>query len=133
MTQHILTCGDIVKLKEPYRPEEWVYRQPQTWKGFEFGIVVQIVSCQFSINGDRYGDGQTPRNVSLHLYDAAGQLMIEPLYLEQGLLIPSYVDYHVSELVLYKIASESGYIPVPNPPNWDKVWEQEQSVLEEFL
>jgi len=130
---HTLICGDIVKLKEPYLPEEWVLLKPKDWKGFEFGIVVEITSHQFSINGNAYGNQQIPRNVSLHLYDAGGQLMIYPLYLEKGLLIPTYVDFHVSELVLYKIASETGYIPVADPPNWDEVWEQEEAVLKEFL
>jgi hypothetical protein len=41
---HILTRGDIVKLKQSYRPKEWVRRKPKDWKGFEFGIVVEIVS-----------------------------------------------------------------------------------------
>lgn len=130
---HTLTRGDIVKLKEPYLPEEWVSLKPKEWKGFEFGIVVEIVSHQFSVNGNAYGDQQIPRNVSLHLYDATGQLMIWPQYIDKGLLIPSYVDFHLSELVLYKIASETGYTPVSDPPNWDEIWEQEKAVLKEFL
>ena len=127
-----LNRGDIVKLKEPYLPEEWVSLKPKGWKGFEFGIVVEIVSSQFSINGNAYGDRLSPRNVSLHLYDAGGQLMIWPQYIDNGLLIPSYVDFHLSELVLYKIASETGYIPVANPPDWDEIWQQEEAVLNEF-
>jgi hypothetical protein len=130
---HTLTCGDIVKLKEPYLPEEWVLLKPKDWKGFEFGIVVEIVSYQFSVNGNAYGNQQVPRNVSLHLYDVTGQIMIYPLYIEKGLLIPAYVEFHLSELVLYKIASETGYIPVADPPNWDEIWEQEEAVLKEFL
>ena len=58
--------------------------------------------------------------------------MIYPNYIEQGLLIPSYVDFHLSELELYKIASETGYRPVSDPPNWNEVWDQEVAVLEEF-
>lgn len=126
---HVLTLGDIVKLKTPYRPEEWVNRKPEDWKGFEYGIVVEIVSCQFTINGERYGDALLPRNVSLHLYDALGQLMIVPQFLAQGLMIPEYVDFHVSQLVLYKIASEMGYKTVANPPDWGRVWHEEKSML----
>jgi hypothetical protein len=55
---HILTRGDIVKLKQPYRPEELVRHKPKDWKGFEYGIVVEIVSYQFAVNGDRYGNAQ---------------------------------------------------------------------------
>lgn len=29
---HILTTGDIVKLKQPYRPEEWVLLKPSDWR-----------------------------------------------------------------------------------------------------
>ena len=103
MSNHILTIGDIVRLKQPYRPEEWVSLKPTDWQGFEFGIVVEIVSHQFSVNGESYGNQQQPRNVSLHLYDATGQLMIFPQWLEKGLFIPSYVDCHLSELILYRI------------------------------
>lgn len=28
MHDHILTVGDLVKVKEPYRPEEWVRQRP---------------------------------------------------------------------------------------------------------
>lgn len=129
---HILTTGDIVKLKQTYRPQEWVCLKPKDWTGFEFGIVVEIVSAQFSVNGEAYGNGQQPRNVSLHLYDAGGQLMIYPQYLEKGLLVPTYVDFHLSELVLYRIANQDGYETVKEPPDWDKVWEDEVSVIKEF-
>jgi hypothetical protein len=132
MSDYILTVGDIVRLKQPYRHEEWVLLKPSDWKGFEFGIVVEIVSHQFSINGESYGNHQQPRNVSLHLYDATGQLMIFPQWLEKGLFIPSYVDYHLSELVLYRIASQDGYETVKEPPDWDKVWDDEVSILREF-
>lgn len=84
MTSPILNTGDIVKLKQPYRPKEWVLLKPTSWNGFGFGIVVEIVSYQFSINGESYGNQQQPRNVSLHLYDAMGQLMIFPQWLEKA-------------------------------------------------
>ncbi len=129
---HILTTGDIVRLKQPYRPQEWVLLKDKTWRGFEYGIVVEIISSQFSVNGEAYGDQQQPRNVSLHLYDAGGQLMIEPQYQRAGLLIPTYVDFHLSELILYRIATEDGYETVAEPPDWDKVWEDEASILKEF-
>lgn len=129
---HILTTGDIVKLKQTYRPEEWVLIKDKAWRGFEFGIVVEIVSSQFSVNDEAYGNGQQPRNVSLHLYDASGQLMIYPQYLERGLLVPTYIDFHLSELVLYRVATQDGYETVTEPPDWDKVWDDEKSILREF-
>jgi len=128
---HILTTGDIVRLKQPYRPEEWVLLKGEGWKGFEYGIVVEIISCQFSVNGEAYGN-QQPRNVGLHLYDAGGQLMIYPDWLETGLLVPTYVEFHLSELILYRIANQDGYEIVTNPPDWDKVWEDEASILQEY-
>lgn len=131
-TNHTLSIGDIVKLKDPYRPEEWVHHKPKTWRGFEYGIVVEIVSTQFTVNGNLYGNAQIPRNVSLHLYDASGQLFILPQWIENGLMIPEYVDHHLSELILYKIATETGYSPVLDPPNWDDVWDEEMSILKEF-
>ncbi len=129
---HILTRGDIVKLKQPYRPEEWVRRKPKEWKGFEFGIVVEIVSHQFTVNGDRYGKTHIPRQVSLHLYDAMGQLFIVPEWIEKGLMVPSYVDFHLSELILYRIASDDSYITITDPPDWDRLWDEEMSILKEF-
>ncbi|MGB3766525.1 MAG: hypothetical protein WA947_08195 [Phormidesmis sp.] len=131
MDVHMLATGDIVKLKKPYRPGDFPQAKNSDWKGFGYGIVAEILTTQMIVNGDRYGD-EHPRNVSLNLYDATGQMMIEPSFIEAGLCIPSYVDFHVSELELYKIASESGYIPVPNPPDWEKVWTQEKAVLSEF-
>jgi hypothetical protein len=132
MSTHILTIGDIVKLKQPYKSADFPFAKNADWRGFEYGIVVEILTTQMVVNGDRYGD-EHPRNVSLNLYDATGQLMIEPTFVEAGLCIPSYVDFHISELTLYKIVSESGYIPVPNPPDWGKVWQQEKAVLDEFI
>jgi len=73
LSRYVLTLGDIVKLKKTYRPEEWRYRQPKDWNGFEYGIVVEIVATQFIVNGDLYGNMQIPRKVSLHLYDAKGE------------------------------------------------------------
>lgn len=94
--------------------------------------MVEIVSTQFTVNGNLYGNAQIPRNVSLHLYDASGQLFILPQWIESGLMIPEYVDHHLSELILYKIATETGYNPVTEPPNWNDVWDEEMSILKEF-
>lgn len=132
MRNHILTVGDIVRLKEPYRVADFPQAKNPDWVGFGFGIVAEILSTQMIVNGEAYGD-QHPRNVSLNLYDATGQMMIEPSYVAAGLCIPSYVDFHVSELELYKIATESGYSPVSNPPDWSLIFEREQSILKEFL
>jgi len=96
-----LQRGDLVKLKEPYRGR------------FGFGIVVEILThC-------RDKEGSHPRNVSLHLYDEQGQLYIEPSYVAKGLMVPSYVDFHVSELVWYRRAADSGYGTIHNPPDWN--------------
>jgi hypothetical protein len=92
-----LGCGDLVKLKDPYQGR------------YGYGVVVEISSRT------RYGQ---PRNVSLHLYDDEGQLCIEPSYVAQGLMVPTYVDFHVSELIWYRRASDQGYYPIPNPPDW---------------
>lgn len=94
--------------------------------------MVEIVSYQFSVKGESYGNQKQPRNVSLHLYDTTGQLMIDLQYLEKGLLIPAYVDCHLSELILYRIASQDGYETVANPPDWEKIWDDEKSILSEF-
>jgi len=96
-----LQRGDLVRLKEPYRGR------------FGFGIVVEVLAhC-------RDKDGSHPRNVSLHLYDEQGQLYIEPLYVQKGLMVPCYVDFHVSELIWYRRASDSGYSTISDPPNWN--------------
>lgn len=92
-----LSCGDLVKLKEPYQGR------------YGYGIVVEILSRT------RH---KQPRNVSLHLYDEDGQLYIEPSYVTRGLMVPSYVDFHVSELIWYRRASDSGYYLIPDPPDW---------------
>ena len=131
-TAHILTTGDIVKLKEPYKPADFPQARNPDWLGFAYGIVVEILSTQMIVNGEAYGN-QHPRNVSLNLYDATGQMMIEPTFVEAALCIPTYVDFHVSELELYKIASETGYIPVASPPDWKQGWQQEKAVLSEFV
>jgi hypothetical protein len=85
MTQ--ISVGDIVKLKEPYSVEE-------TRKSYEYGIVVEHLDS---------------KSVSLHLFDKTGQLYIYPSYVEKGLMIPTYVDFHCVELELYKKAKELGY------------------------
>lgn len=94
MAQHILALGDIVKLKQPYRPKDWLEQKPIDWKGFEFGIVAEFAEDE---------------KISLFLYDATGQLLLTPALMSQTLLIPTYVEFDVAELVLYQIVSESGY------------------------
>lgn len=131
-TTHVLTTGDIVRLKDPYKPADFLQAKDPAWGGFTYGIVVEILETQMTVNGERYGSGY-PRRVSLNLYDASGQLMIEPSFVEAGLCIPSYVDFHLSELALYKIASELGYLPVPAPPDWEQLWASEQAILSEFM
>ena len=132
MTAYILKTGDIVKLKAQYKPADFPQAKDPDWSGFTYGIVVEILETQMVVNGETYGSGY-PRRVSLHLYDASGQLMIEPDFAEDGLCIPSYVDFHLSELELYKIATESGYLPVPEPPDWEELWATERAILSEFM
>ncbi|MEL6854675.1 MAG: hypothetical protein AAFO83_06145 [Cyanobacteria bacterium J06607_13] len=133
MTDHILKTGDIVKLKMPYKPAGFPQVKDPNWSGFVYGIVVEILATQMVVNGETYGGSDHPRRVSLHLYDTQGQLMIEPSFVEAGLLIPSYVDFHLSELELYKIASESGYLVVQEPPDWEQLLVAEQAILSEFM
>ena len=94
---HDLDCGDLVKLKDPYQGR------------YGYGVVVEITSCT------RHGH---PRNVRLHLYDDEGQLFIHPEYVAKGLMVPSYLDFHVSELIWYRRAADQGYSTIPNPPDW---------------
>ncbi|MEM1279124.1 MAG: hypothetical protein AAGG53_03670 [Cyanobacteria bacterium P01_H01_bin.152] len=86
-TERQLQRGDLVQLKQPYQGR------------FTHGIVVEITATI---------RGQISRNVSLHLYDKQGQLYFTEDYLENGLMILCYVDFHVSELVWYKRADETG-------------------------
>lgn len=92
-----LSRGDLVKLKDPCQGR------------YGYGVVVEILSRT------RH---KLLRNVRLHLYDDEGQLYIEPLYVAKGLMVPSYVDFHVSELVWYRRAADQGYCTIPNPPDW---------------
>ena len=132
MSAHIITTGDLVKLKAAYKPADFPQAKDPDWLGFTYGIVVKILETQLVVNGETYGGGY-PRRISLHLYDERGQLMIEPSFIAGGLFIPSYVDFHLSELELYKIASESGYLPVPEPPDWEALWATERAILSEFM
>ncbi|MBD1918299.1 MULTISPECIES: hypothetical protein [Cyanophyceae] len=92
-----LSRGDLVKLKDPYQAR------------YGYGVVVEILS---------HTRHKLPRNVRLHLYDDEGQLFIEPLSVSKGLMVPSYVDFHVSELVWYRRVADQGYHTIPNPPDW---------------
>jgi hypothetical protein len=92
-----LSPGDLVKLKELYQ------------RRYGYGVVVEVVSRT------RFGH---PRNVSLHLYDDEGHLYIEPSYMAKGLMVPTYVDFHLSELIWYRRATDNGYYTISNPPDW---------------
>lgn len=91
---YVLSLGDVVRLKQPYRPKGWSEQKPIDWKGFEFGIVAEFGSDE---------------KISLFLYDAEGQLFLTPTLAQQALVIPTYVEFDVGELVRYEIVSESGY------------------------
>ncbi|WP_017301966.1 hypothetical protein [Nodosilinea nodulosa] len=92
-----LSRGDLVKLKDPYQGR------------YGYGVVVEILSRT---------PHKLPRNVRLHLYDDEGQLYIEHLSITKGLMVPSYVDFHVSELVWYRRAADQGCHTIPDPPDW---------------
>ncbi|MGB7085370.1 MAG: hypothetical protein WBD47_07445 [Phormidesmis sp.] len=53
-TPHSLTAGDIVRLKEPYRPADFSQAKHPDWPGFTYGIVVDILSTPLSVNGEAY-------------------------------------------------------------------------------
>ena len=87
--------GDVVLLKKPYKPSLRAERQAGP---FPLGIVAEIIHV--------LPDGRT-RNVSLYLYNPERhEIFLGP----NG--IPEYVDFHCSELELYKRANEQGYIPL---------------------
>lgn len=112
----LIKLGDIVELLEPHKPtlsdvpKQMFYRMYSSlkfseryfawknWVGFTHGIVVEIIS--------QGADGD-PHQVSLHLYDPKLGL----LYMCNPDLhaIPTYVDFHISELKLYKISENTGY------------------------
>ena len=94
-----LEQGDLVKLRESYLGR------------YTYGIVVQIVRRSRS-RGVSY-----PRDLTLHLYDDQGQLFIEPTYQAKGLMVPQYVDFHVSELDWYRKASDHGQGTTPYLPD----------------
>ena len=85
--------ADIVRLRKPYGLQ--IDRQ----KGpFRFGIVAEILTV--------LPDGRT-RNVSLYLYDPERkEIFLGPNS------IPEFVDFHCSEIELYKRATDMGYIPL---------------------
>ncbi len=85
--------ADIVRLKKPYGLRIDRQRGP-----FGFGIVAEILTV--------LPDGRT-RNVSLYLYDPERkEIFLGP----NG--IPEFVDFHCSEFVLYKRATDMGYSPL---------------------
>ncbi|HIK45715.1 MAG TPA: hypothetical protein IGR64_12655 [Leptolyngbyaceae cyanobacterium M65_K2018_010] len=94
MSEYVLALGDVVKLKQPYRPSEWAAGLAADWPGFEFGIVAELGE------GDR---------LSLFLYDRSGQLLITPSLAPQTLMLPTYFECHLDDLVRYQTVAESGY------------------------
>ncbi len=85
--------ADIVRLKKPYRPGGQRQHGP-----FGFGIVAEILHV--------LPDGRT-RNVSLYLYDPdRKEVFLGP----NG--IPCFVDFHCSQIELYKRATDQGYTPL---------------------
>ena len=114
-----ITAGDIVRLKQPYKVEDFrqdklfiaaingghlpvnpahasnIYSQ---WSGFYYGIVNQILSK------DSKGG---VRNLSLFLYYAAKEEAWLMYKLGNG--VPTFVDFHVSEVELIHKSSAANY------------------------
>lgn len=105
--------GSIVKLQEPFKPGipddslrdavagiDTNYHQIMVawdkWQGFTHGIIAQCYAH------DQQGNVS---NVSLFLYDPEKHL----IYTEGPTPIPTYFDYHVSELTPVKQADVVGY------------------------
>jgi hypothetical protein len=86
--------GKRVRLNEPYKPEEEVYKRGKEWKGFEFGIVVEIVSHET----DRQLRQTLPKNVALNLFDAEGNLYLTGT--RDGIPVLTFVDFHISEFLI---------------------------------
>lgn len=107
-----LERGDIVELKEPYKVSD-ADEPKEASKKFTHGVVVEIVSRQ-RVLSPTPARKTVPRVVSLFLFDGdSGQL-----YLSSGPIgdagVPTFVDFHVGELVLlqkhdekYKIRHEA--------------------------
>ena len=108
--------GDIVKLKEPYTDTE-------TRTVWTHGIVVEIIS---TFNPTVIiGTGETgnigfqqfkndpdgvPRNVSLHLFNPeTGKIYMA------GDDVPTYVDFHINELILVRHSADEGYNTIDLP------------------
>jgi hypothetical protein len=92
--QDVKLLGKKVKLNEPYRIEEGIQEYGKDWIGYEFGIVVEIISHEF----DRQLRQPRPRNVSLHLFDQQGRLQL--CGFRDGIPISTFVDFHVSEFLV---------------------------------
>jgi hypothetical protein len=89
--------ADIVRLKVPYQPHR-EFSSPGSRGSYQFGIVAEILTV--------LPDGRV-RNVSLYLYDPDSRT----IYLGPN-NVPEFVDFHTSELELYKRAAEQGYMPL---------------------
>ncbi len=87
-----LNVGNIVKLKQPYFGEP-----PPDGHSYQWGVIVEHVSRNFA---------GVPK-VCLHVYDDAGALL-----LNSETMIPEFIDFVASDLILWKIANEIGYDPV---------------------
>lgn len=87
MPEYAIAAGDVVRLAQPYRPDDWASQQPLDWPGFEFGLVAEL-------EHDRY--------VSLFLYDRNGQLFVSRKNPAQALLVPTLVDFTFDQLERYQ-------------------------------
>jgi len=99
----VFAPGNIVRLREPYKPDgmdrAWLGRRTEwrEWLGYTHGIIAEVLSRDVA--------GRVTR-VSLHLYDPKrAQLYFH----DNDCAIPVYVDHHIDELRLHKVASDPGY------------------------
>ena len=101
LEQDVKLLGKRVKLEQPYRPEEDVLKYGKDWTGYEFGIVVEIISHEFDACTAlrvRQLRQQRPRNVSLHLFDRWGRLYL--CGVRDEIPIPGFVDFHIDEFLI---------------------------------
>lgn len=91
--------GSIVTLQHPYKPSgmQWHHSDIafKDWQGFTHGIIARE---------SRHEMGRVA-TIELYLYDPVHQF----LYVESPHGIPTYVEFHISELNPYKDVSASGY------------------------
>jgi hypothetical protein len=93
VSEYAITAGDVVKLAQPYRPEDWATQQPMDWPGFEYGLVAEF---------------DDDEHVSLFLYDRDGQLFVRQQTPTRPLVVPTMVDFSFDQLERYESLVSTG-------------------------